>query len=171
MNHFVFGYGCAAVAGVATIALPAAACATYSHPSPSDIARYDNLRVIAFPQTIPREEVPTHHLALDRLHSLENGWDSYNAPKPCREAIAQAKELATKLKRSGLAIEHIGPSVIGGVGITVEEGGIEYAIEFRNSGKVVVTEINPGSGLKVHNVTDSSSPADNILSLLDKGLN
>ena len=132
------------------------------------MARYDTPHIITFPQTVSSEKTFTHRLALERLLSLENGWDSYNAPTPCKKAIDQAKTLVTKLERSGIVIEHIGPSVIGGVGITVEEGGIEYAIEFRNSGKVVVTVVDEEDGVTVHEMAASPMLLSTLLNLMNQ---
>lgn len=168
MNYFIFGYGCAAVAGVATISVPAATCTTYNHASKSDMARYENPDIITFPQTVSSEKTRSHQLALERLLSLETGWDSYNAPTPCKKAIDQATALVTKLERSGLLIQHIGPSVIGGVGITIEDSGIEYAIEFRNSGKVVLTVIDEDNGVTVREIADSPILLSTVLNLLSK---
>lgn len=103
---------------------------------------------------------------LDNLGLLSDGWDTYSAPAPVSVAIARARSLVDALLRHGHAVAHIGPSVPGGVGITVEFQDSEYAIEFRNSGKAVVTIIDGDNAFKVHELKEPDAFQANILSIL-----
>jgi len=103
---------------------------------------------------------------LDNLSLLSDGWDSYSAPAPVADAIVCARSLVEALVRDSYTVAHIGPSVLGGVGITVELDDAEYAIEFRNSGKAVVTIIDADSAFKVHELKEPNAFQANILSIL-----
>ncbi len=105
---------------------------------------------------------------LDGLKSLSVGWDSYSAPVPVESTILGARGLVDVLLRHGYTITHVGPSSLGGVGITVEQDETEYAIEFRNSGKTIVTVIGAGDGFTVHELTDVLAFQSEVLSILDK---
>lgn len=102
----------------------------------------------------------------DALCALVDGWDSYSAPAPAADAIARGRGLVDALVHHGYAIAHVGPSVSGGVGITVERGATEYAIEFRNSGKAVVTVIAADGALSVHELKNAQTAHADILSIL-----
>lgn len=105
---------------------------------------------------------------LDGMMDLAAGWDSYSAPAPIADTIVRARGLVDVLRVHGYAIAHIGPSALGGVGITVERDATEYAIEFRNSGKAVVTVIDADEGLTVHELTDARTFQSDVLSILAK---
>ncbi|MEQ1841044.1 MAG: hypothetical protein ABL994_11580 [Verrucomicrobiales bacterium] len=107
---------------------------------------------------------------LDGLKDLSAGWDSYSAPVPVADTIVRARGLVDALLLHGYAITHVGPSALGGVGITVEQDETEYAIEFRNSGKAIVTEIGADDGFTVHELTDALAFQSDVLSMLDKGV-
>lgn len=106
---------------------------------------------------------------LDGLMDLSAGWDSYSAPAPTADTVVRARELVDALLVHGHAITHVGPSALGGVGITVEQDETEYAIEFRNSGKAIVTVLDNDDGFTVHELTDALGFQSDILSLIDQG--
>lgn len=112
----------------------------------------------------PQQEAISRQL--DNLSLLLDGWDSYSAPAPVADAIVRARSLVEALVRHGYAVAHIGPSVLGGVGITVEHENAEYAIEFRNSGKAVITIIDADNEFKVHELRDPNAFQTSILSIL-----
>ncbi|MCF6285938.1 MAG: hypothetical protein L3K26_12185 [Candidatus Hydrogenedentes bacterium] len=105
---------------------------------------------------------------LDRLWNLENGWDSYSAPAPVADTIVRARSLVDDLLEHDVSISHIGPSLLGGIGITVDHEGTEFAVEFRNSGKAIVTEITADDDIKIHNLTGCHGPAHEVLAILGK---
>ncbi len=55
---------------------------------------------------------------LDSLKNLQDGWNSYAAPAPSRDAIENAKGLANEAERLGTTVDRTEPSALGGVGIT-----------------------------------------------------
>jgi hypothetical protein len=103
---------------------------------------------------------------LDNLSLLADGWDSYSAPAPVADAIVRARSLVEALVRDSYTVAHMGPSVLGGVGITIMQDETEYSIEFRNSGKAVVTIIDADNEFKVHELKDADAFQANILSIL-----
>lgn len=103
---------------------------------------------------------------LDNLSLLSDGWDSYSAPAPVANTIVRARDLVEALVLDRYSVVHIGASVMGGVGITVEHDDLEFAIEFRNSGKAVVTVIDAESEFKVHELKEPNAFQANILSIL-----
>ena len=106
---------------------------------------------------------------LNGMMNLSAGWDSYSAPAPVADTIVRARGLVDALLLHGYAVTHIGPSSLGGVGITVEQDETEYAIEFRNSGKGIVTVIGANDEFTVHELTDALAFQSDILSLIDRG--
>lgn len=119
--------------------------------------------------TTTRDEVYREPFAgqIDALYALADGWDTYSAPAPAPRTIDQARDLTNALAQLGIVITHIGPSVLGGVGITVEHNDTEYAIEFRNSGKGVVTVIAADGEFTVHELTNAQTVRADILSILN----
>ena len=71
---------------------------------------------------------------LDSLKDLPDGWNSYSAPAPHPVAIRNAKELVVEAGRMGTEPEHVGPSAMGGAGVTFSAGDREVVIEFYNDG-------------------------------------
>ena len=105
---------------------------------------------------------------IDELSALSDGWDSYSAPAPTPESIQHARGLLESLIQRGYAIVHVGPSVLGGVGITIESEATEFAVEFRNSGKAVVTVIGDGGAFTVREWPSSNAMRANILSTISE---
>ncbi len=69
-------------------------------------------------------------LRFDEMHELEKDWDSYGADAPNIVSIVNAQRFVQHLKEPPI---HIGPSVEGGVGVTVGD----YYIEFYNDGDML----------------------------------
>jgi hypothetical protein len=75
---------------------------------------------------------------LAELHSLTEDWDSYGAPAPAAETIANAARALEKLRFSLLLPEIIAPSAEGGVAIYFSQGKQKAFIEFLNEGDVLL---------------------------------
>jgi len=66
----------------------------------------------------------------DELHKLEKDWDALGSDAPTIVAIVNAQLFVKHLKRPPI---HIGPSVEGGVGVTMGQ----FYIEFHNDGDML----------------------------------
>jgi hypothetical protein len=71
---------------------------------------------------------------LDSLLNLSQGWDGYSAPAPHPAAVENAKALVIEADTLHTEPEHVGPSAMGGVGVTFSVGDREVVIEFYNNG-------------------------------------
>lgn len=67
---------------------------------------------------------------LDALSKLQKDWDAHGSDAPSMTAIANARKFLHYLKDDPI---HIGPSVEGGVGVTVGH----FYIEFHNDGDML----------------------------------
>src|ERR1022692_1280134 len=77
----------------------------------------------------------------DRLIELSNlaeNWDSYGAPGPAAETIADARQAIEKLRFSALLPELVAPSAEGGISIYFSRGSQKAFIEFLNEGDVLL---------------------------------
>jgi hypothetical protein len=73
---------------------------------------------------------------LKRLGLLNDGWDSYKAPKPNWIAIINAELYLKTLESLAWEPTRVEPSVMGGVGITHRQGSRKVYVEFYNDGTV-----------------------------------
>jgi hypothetical protein len=71
---------------------------------------------------------------LEALKTLPHGWNSYSAPAPNPVAVENAKALVLECRRWNIEPEHVGPSAMGGVGVTFSAGDREVVVEFYNDG-------------------------------------
>ena len=69
-------------------------------------------------------------LRFDELHKLEKDWDALGSDAPNIVSIVNAQRYVQHLKEPPI---HIGPSVEGGVGVTVGD----FYIEFYNDGEML----------------------------------
>lgn len=116
------------------------------------------------------EEVQQESLArqFDNLRELPDGWDSYSAPAPSAESIDEARTVSDNVMGAGYVVAHVGASVLGGVGMTIESVGTEFAIECRNSGKLVVTEIRGDDDFTVHDLSNSRTRSSDLVHILGR---
>lgn len=71
----------------------------------------------------------------DALLELEDGWDSYKAPKPSERAVACARRFEALISPWNMQ-PVIQPSVVGGVGVTFRRGKTAHCyVEFVNDGE------------------------------------
>lgn len=71
---------------------------------------------------------------LNNIYNLEEGWDSYKAPKINGTAIENARDYIKLLEDNRLYPTRLGPSVVGAVAITIRVGTRKAFIEFYNNG-------------------------------------
>ena len=166
MQYFLQGYGGCAVAEPEMISISTGKHTACDYNAETRYSRrYKDTNVLQFPNTRHDVGNPAHVLA--ELRALSDGWDSYAAPAPNEQTINQARALLDILARNGCVPSHVGPSVLGGVGLTVEREDTEYAIEFRNSGKGVVTVIAADGDFTVCDLKNAQTAQADILSLLN----
>lgn len=113
------------------------------------------------------ESAVTYKETLARLLALEPGWNGYAAEPPTGESIGYAHSLLDHLRNSDIPVSHVGPSSMGGVGISVHLNDKEFSIELRNSGKVIVTEISADGNLHVHDVTGDAHRNETVERILE----
>lgn len=75
---------------------------------------------------------------LDTFSRLEDGWNSYSAVRPTTLAIDSAREFLDVLCAANMKPKRIGPSAVGGVGVTFRGGERKSYVEFLNAGKIYV---------------------------------
>jgi hypothetical protein len=75
---------------------------------------------------------------LGEMRSLAEDWDSYGAPVPAPETIANATLALERLRFSFLMPEIVAPSAEGGVAIYFSQGRQKAFIEFLNEGDVLL---------------------------------
>lgn len=73
---------------------------------------------------------------LNRMESLKQGWNGYEAPAPTTAAIGAARHYLRTVCREGFEPNRVEPSVMGGVGITHRHGNRKVYLEFYNDGTV-----------------------------------
>ena len=71
---------------------------------------------------------------LSLIGSLQEGWDSYDAPAPAKETIESARHAIGRLRSEQLLPETVTPSAEGGVAIYFSRGKQKAFIEFLNEG-------------------------------------
>lgn len=69
--------------------------------------------------------------------------------KPSKQSIKEALEFISCILEAGDFAHNIGPSTMGGIGITQWFGDNECCIEFRNSGETVMTKVFPDGNFRV----------------------
>jgi hypothetical protein len=75
---------------------------------------------------------------LGKMHSVAEDWDSYGAPAPAPERIAEARQAIQRLRVGQLLPEIVAPSAEGGVSIYFSRGNQKAFIEFLNDGEVLL---------------------------------
>lgn len=166
MQYLLQGYGDCAVAEPEMISISIGKHTACDYNAETRYSRrYNDTNVLQFPSI--RHEVRNPADVLAGLHALSDGWDSYAAPAPNEQTIDQARALVDFLARNGYVPSHVGPSVLGGVGLTVEREDMECAIEFRNSGKGVVTVITADGEFTVRELKNAQTAQADILSMLN----
>ena len=108
--------------------------------------------------------------ALIALNELMDGWNGFSAPAPNRATIVSAQELFEYLSDKVIPVANVGPCTTGGVGLTIIAGKIEYAVEFRNSGRIVITEIFEDDTFIFHDLTGIHRPNEAISAILKLGV-
>lgn len=73
---------------------------------------------------------------LEEMRDLEPGWNGYNAPVPSPLAIEYAAQFLRALHCVDYRPVRIGPSVMGGVGITFLSDWLEVFVEIYNNGDI-----------------------------------
>lgn len=73
---------------------------------------------------------------LRSLSRLQDGWDSYTASAPKRQALATAESYLSTLELLAWEPTRVEASVMGGVGITHRAGTRKVYVEFYNDGTV-----------------------------------
>lgn len=80
--------------------------------------------------------MPNMIAKLDEFAALKKGWNSYRADAPSSLAINTANAVLSALAVANLTPSKVSPSAVGGVGITVREGGRRAYVECYNDGVV-----------------------------------
>lgn len=75
---------------------------------------------------------------LQRLATLQDGWDSYRAPGPSSDALQRARSVLAALSNGDCEPSRIAPSVVGGIGITCRRGPRKAYLEICNNGSTCV---------------------------------
>jgi hypothetical protein len=73
---------------------------------------------------------------LDGLLQLPKGWDGYQAAPPNAVARDRTRTFLESLYLENYAPSQVGPSVIGGIGVSRRRGKKKVYVEFNNNGKV-----------------------------------
>ena len=73
---------------------------------------------------------------IEALKNLADGWDSYRAPAPSSDSIAQASVFLEEVAKSTNVLTRLAPSVVGGVGFTFKRNNRKVYVEFRNTASV-----------------------------------
>lgn len=82
------------------------------------------------------EALPSQlQLRFDEMHKLEKDWDALGSDAPNIVSIVNAQRFVQHLKEPPI---HIGPSVEGGIGVTVGD----FYIEFYNDGEMLGIKMN-----------------------------
>lgn len=74
--------------------------------------------------------------SLRAMDSLRRGWDGYRAEPPALWARLAAADYMIAVYEAGLSVSRVAPSVMGGVGITMQSGDRRAYVEFYNSKQI-----------------------------------
>jgi hypothetical protein len=80
----------------------------------------------------------TLYVKLESFSQLEDGWNSYSAPRPTNVAITNAREFLDVLCTADMRPNRITPSAVGGIGVTFRVGERKSYVEFLNAGRAYV---------------------------------
>jgi hypothetical protein len=94
---------------------------------------------------LPQNIFRKWYAKLESLIRLKDGWDSYKAPAPTREAVAAARRYLDTLQALCWEPARVEASVMGGVGITHRVGTRKVYIEFYNDGSRVHALFSDGT--------------------------
>lgn len=72
---------------------------------------------------------------LDAMRRLEDGWNSYSAPRPSGRAIDLAGSFVQTMWQSGYPPRRVVPSAAGGVAVSSRAGDRHVCVEFFNDGR------------------------------------
>ena len=75
---------------------------------------------------------------VDKFGNLNEGWDGYSAVPPNDSARKFAKDFLRIVSNAFTAPVRVAPSVVGGVGVTFEEGEKGVYVEIDNDGNAFV---------------------------------
>lgn len=98
---------------------------------------YDMIKSIRVSQIKSLDsEFATLSAQIENLGNLVEGWDGYNAPKPSRQAIAEAQAILEGMQQELVKPYWISPSADGGVAFSFASPGNKRAqIEILNNGE------------------------------------
>ena len=100
------------------------------------------------------------------MKCLVSGWDGYAANPPSMVAIKHAKAFLQVLRMADLLPDSVNPSVVGGVGVTLNKGDWMIYVEFLDSGSVLSLCSN---GVGDDDVTEHrTSNSSAYLEIIDK---
>lgn len=93
--------------------------------------------------TWEESETPSWDNVLGQLSNLSSGWDGYSAPAPSRDSVCEGYDILDSLMDSPSMpyLSHVGPSVRGGVGLTLTSRSKEFVVEILNDGRVIRVQI------------------------------
>lgn len=74
---------------------------------------------------------------LDSYKNLSEGWDSYNAIPPSLLSIDNARRFIILANQLDFHIEHLSPTVVGGIAISKKINNKKFYVEFYNDGKML----------------------------------
>lgn len=75
-------------------------------------------------------------MLLRKMYSLQDGWNSYGAPRPSSLAIQNASRFIAAMRAARYFPTHVGPSAVGGVGVSRRVGTRKVYVEHYNNGSV-----------------------------------
>lgn len=107
---------------------------------------------------------------LDSFASLVNGWDSYKASPPSKEALEASRRFLGFLEERSLEPSKLNPSVVGGVGFTFRRGRLSVYIEFCNTGNAHAMFTDGKSKPRVVKVRQDGAGYEDILTQLETHL-
>lgn len=88
---------------------------------------------------------------LEKMRTLENGWDSYKADPPSPESIERARAFLELKPEPNRCV----PTAMGGVALTYRKGRRSAFIEFYNKGVKIAVLLSDGVAM---NVVQSETP-------------
>lgn len=102
---------------------------------------------------------------LDSFKGLVKGWNGYSANPPDLQAVELAAAFLLTLEGQHYPPAQIGPSVVGGVGITHRTGAKKVYVEFSNKGTAHALFSDAVSDPKVEKLT---ADAASFLALIQR---